>query len=430
MPDSTVRPMAALRRCHTLLSSSVSDAGHGGHHPPARRASLRRVGRCRDPSSGMAQRNTDERPFPAHDRRSLGARRNYTGGMEIVPEITARRRALGICVMTVVLLLQLATEYLGTGDRGRVFPKLVVSMVGLPILVWGSPAGIRWAAGRRSGPLLLLLGGMLSAGALYAALLAAVHLASFSFPALRPRRGEWGTSAALRVGFAMGLTNFGLWVLAFLFPFALEDARFRAMEAQQLRMDAELARLRSHLEPHFLLNTLNAVAGLVTEDARAARRLLASLGDLLRDSLRDEREMQTLGEQIDWLRHYAHILEERHAGHLAFRWEVGPEARAVLLPRLLLQPLVENAVKHGALGRKNGGTIEVRAGVSDARMLVCTVEDDGPGMPDGETRPGAFGLLSVRRRLALQYAERASFRLESSASGTRSIVEIPIEETR
>ena len=350
--------------------------------------------------------------------------------MEIVPGITQRRRALGICVMTVVPLLQLATEYLGTGDRGRVLSKLAVAMIGVPILIWGTPAGIRWAAGRRSGPLLLLLGGMLSAGALYAALLAAVHFASFSFPALRPGRGAWTTPAALRIGFAMGLTNFGLWVLAFIFPFALEDARFRTLEARQLRTAAELARLRSHLEPHFLLNTLNAVAGLVTEDPRAARRLLAALGDLLRDSLRDQGEMQTLGEQIDWLRHYAHILEERHAGHLAFRWQVEPEARAALLPRLLLQPLVENAVKHGALGRKNGGTIEVRADVSDARMLVCTVEDDGPGMPDGETRPDAFGLLSVRRRLALQYAERASFRLESSASGTRSIVEIPIEETR
>jgi len=246
---------------------------------------------------------------------------------------------------------------------------------------------------------------MLSAGALYAALLAAVHLASFSFPALRPRRGEWGTSAALRVGFAMGLTNFGLWVLAFLFPFALEDARFRAMEAQQLRTEAELARLRSHLEPHFLLDTLNAVAGLVTEDPRAARRLLASLGDLLRDSLRDDREMQTLGEQIDWLRHYAHILEERHAGHLAFRWRVDPEARAALLPRFLLQPLVENAVKHGALGRKNGGTIEVRATVSDARKLVCTVQDDGPGMPDGET-PGRVRspLAAAAARVAIRGA--------------------------
>jgi LytS/YehU family sensor histidine kinase len=280
------------------------------------------------------------------------------------------------------------------------------------------------------GPLVLLIGGMISAATLYAVLLYAVHVASFSIPVLRPTTGHWSAFDAVRVGFAMGVTNVGLWALAFVFPFALEDARFRALEAQQLRTAAELARLRKHLEPHFMLNTLNAIAGLVTEDPRAARRLLASLGDLLRDSLRDEGEMQPLGEQIDWLRHYAQILEERHAGQLAFAWKVAAETRAALLPRLLLQPLVENAVKHGALGRKNGGKIEVRAEVVGATKLVCTVEDNGLGMPVGKARPGAFGLLSVRRRLALQYAERASFRLETSTAGTRSIVEIPIEETR
>ena len=232
---------------------------------------------------------------------------------------------------------------------------------------------------------------------------------------LRPTTGEWTNTAALRIGFAMGFTNFGLWALAFVFPFALEDARFRAMEAQQLRTTAELARLRSHLEPHFLLNTLNAIAGLTTEEPRAARRLLASLGDLLRDSLRDQGEMQTLGDQIDWLRHYGRILEERHAGRLTFHWDLGAGARAALLPRLLLQPLVENAVKHGALARESGGR---------------TVEDNGLGMPDGVTRSGAMGVHSVQRRLALQYADRASFRLESSPAGTRSIVEVPLEETR
>lgn len=334
--------------------------------------------------------------------------------------------------MTIVPLLQLATEYLGTGDRGRVLSKLAVTLVGLPTLLWGSSRGLRWAAGRRLGPLWLLAGGMLSAGALYALLLDGMHLASFSIPILRPAAGEWATSAALRIGFAMGVTNFGLWALAFVFPFALEDARFRALEAQQLRTAAELARLRSHLEPHFLLNTLNAIAGLTTEDPRAARRLLASLGDLLRDSLRDQGDMQTLGDQIDWLKHYGQILEERHAGRLEFHWNVGAGTRGALLPRLLLQPLIENAVKHGALARKDGGRIAIRAEVVGAprKKLVCTVEDNGLGMPDGKARPGAFGLHSVQRRLALQYAERASFRLESSAAGTRSIVEIPLEETR
>jgi signal transduction histidine kinase len=352
--------------------------------------------------------------------------------MKIVPEITdtAGRRALGICVMTIVPLLQIATEYVGTGDSGRTLSKLAVSIIGLPILLWGSSAGLRWAAIKRFRPLLLLVGGMLSAGVLYAVLFYAIHLASLPIAILRPATGAWETTAALRIGFAMGVTNFGLWALGFVFPFAMEDARFRGLEAQQLRTAAELARLRSHLEPHFLLNTLNAIAGLTTEDPRAARRLISSLGDLLRDSLRDEGEMQTLGEQIDWLRHYAQILEERHAGQLAFRWEVAAETRAALLPRLILQPLVENAVKHGALGRKDGGTIAVSCAVTDAKKLVCTVEDNGRGIPEGKTSPGAFGLRSVRRRLALQYAERASFRLESSPSGTRSIVEIPIEETR
>jgi hypothetical protein len=348
--------------------------------------------------------------------------------MKLPPEITARRKALGLCVMTIVPLLYIVTEYLGTRDRGRMLSKLGVSIIGLPILIWGSSAGLRQAAKRALGPLLLLIGGVLCAGTLYALLLYAVHLASLSIAILRPHTGPLSTPASLRIGFAMGLTNFGLWALAFVFPFALEDARFRGMEAQQLRTAAELARLRSHLEPHFLLNTLNAIAGLVTEDPRASRRLLAALGELLRDSLRDEGELQTLGEQIDWLRNYARILEERHAGQLTFQWTVGAAARAALLPRFLLQPLVENAVKHGALARKGGGTIEVRAEIMDAK-LVCTVEDNGLGI-SGKTRPGAFGLHSVQRRLQLQYAERARFRLESSALGTRSIVEIPIEETR
>src|SRR5262249_59973728 len=113
--------------------------------------------------------------------------------------------------------------------------------------------------------------------------------------------------------------------------------------------------LRSGLEPHFLLNTLNTIAGLVTEDPREARRLLGTVGDLLRDLVAPAGEMQTVEEQLQWLRRYAQILETRHAGQLAFRWEVGRGTTQVLLPRLLLQPLVENAVKRGALMRAAAG---------------------------------------------------------------------------
>ena len=97
--------------------------------------------------------------------------------MELVPEIAAGRRTLGICVMTIVPVLQLVTEYLGTGDRRRAISKLAVTVIGLPILIQGSSAGLRWAAGRRSGPLVLLVSGMLFAGTLYAVLLYAVYRA-------------------------------------------------------------------------------------------------------------------------------------------------------------------------------------------------------------------------------------------------------------
>jgi LytS/YehU family sensor histidine kinase len=138
--------------------------------------------------------------------------------------------------------------------------------------------------------------------------------------------------------------------------------------------------------------------------------------------------MQTLDDQIEWLRRYAQILEARHAGHLAFHWEVGGGTRQALLPRLLLQPLVENAVKHGALMRDGGGKITVRTELADGPKLICTIEDNGPGVPNGATRPGAFGLVSVRRRLALRYSKAATLRLESSPAGTRSVVELPLEQ--
>ena len=158
-----------------------------------------------------------------------------------------------------------------------------------------------------------------------------------------------------------------------------------------------MASLRSKLEPHFLLNTLNAIAGLVTQEPRKARRLIGCLGDLLRDSTRDQEEMQPLCTEITWLQRYAEILTSRHGDVLHFSWDIEDQTCAVLVPRLLLQPLVENAVKHGALRRGQGGEVTVSAhleqlaGPGDQR-LVCIVADNGPGLPEGELRPGAFGL--------------------------------------
>jgi signal transduction histidine kinase len=225
------------------------------------------------------------------------------------------------------------------------------------------------------------------------------------------------------------LWGLGLWAVAVVFPFAIRDANDRAREADRLRTAAELARLRAHLQPHFLLNTLNTVSGLVSQDPEEARRLVGALGDLLRDSVEEGDEMQTLEAEVSWLRRYAEILETRHRGALTFRWDIDDETRAVKVPRLLLQPLLENAVKHGALRRRGGGEVIVTTRIDQANeaRVRCVVEDNGPGPGERGARPGAMGIQLVTRRLALKYAGTASFRLEAAGGRTRSIVEIPVE---
>jgi signal transduction histidine kinase len=329
--------------------------------------------------------------------------------------------------MACISLLMPLNEYITIHDRGRLLAKLIVVIVGLPIVVALGTATLRWSARRHIAALPVVLVGAGASGVLFALLLSLARVGAFSIDLLRPNVFPVEEITVLRLGFLMGLTNFALWALVYVFPFAVEDARVRALESEKLRVEAELAHFRSHFEPHFLLNTLNAIAGLVTEDPREARRLLGLLGDLLRESLRNQGELQRLDEQLEWLRRYAHILQVRHAGQLVFHWDVQSDARRSLLPRLLLQPLVENAVKHGALMRHGGGEVTVSTHVSGDK-LVCTIADNGPGMHNGETRPGAIGLESVRRRLVLRYQDDASLRLESTPEGTRSIVELPRHE--
>jgi hypothetical protein len=236
------------------------------------------------------------------------------------------------------------------------------------------------------------------------------------------------------LGAVSGVAFAGVWGLGIVSPHSAEQDRRRQLEEQRLRFEAdqlrassELARLRSQLEPHFLMNTLNTIAGLVAQRPSEARRLLGCLGDLLRDALENEHEMQTLEREIAWLRRYAHILESRHGDALRFDWDIPAEASRVLLPRLLLQPLIENAVQHGALSRAGGGRVAVGASLVESagslRTLVCTVWDNGPGPPTGEPRLGAIGLHTVRRRLELQ-CPGSALRLETSSDGTLAVVEV------
>ncbi len=353
------------------------------------------------------------------------------------PRAMRTSRLAGAGIVVGVVLIQLLSQTVANRNWVRLFSVLFFFAMEMPPLMLALSGFYRWARRRALGMAAMVAGGVAISAAIGVTCAAIFWEISLQFPALDLQLSSTTQLSLLRsiiFGFTNGLGHFGLWTLAFALPGALDDARVRALEADKLRLEAaqlrtaaELARLRGHLEPHFLLNTLNAIAGLVTEDARAARRLLVCLGDLLRDALREEDELQTLDAQLSWLKRYAEILETRHQGSLAFRWELDPESGNALVPRLLLQPLVENAVKHGALKRPAGGEVVIRTTRGeDPSTIVCTIEDNGPGMP-AQVRDGAFGLESVRRRLQLRYPERARFTIESTPGGTRSIVLLPRE---
>ncbi len=345
--------------------------------------------------------------------------------IEASPTVRARR-LLGVVVVVGVMLLQLATDVVAGRESARIWARMVFMAFELPMLMLALSSLFDWSIRRRmSAPRGLGTGVAVATafgcvfGLLFGVVASHVPDLRLHFPS-----GTNPLPRSMLLGVLNAQLYFGLWALAFVYPFAVETAGVRAFEARHLRIQAELARLRAHLEPHFLLNTLNAIAGLVTEDPREARRLLVCLGDLLRDAVQETSELQRLDKQMAWLRRYAQILEARHHGSLRFRWDVANDCEPVLLPRLLLQPLVENAVKHGALCRGDGaGEVVVRASRRADGVLVCTIEDNGPGMPDADVRAGAFGLQAVRRRLELE-VPHAILRLESSSAGMRSIVEI------
>jgi signal transduction histidine kinase len=211
------------------------------------------------------------------------------------------------------------------------------------------------------------------------------------------------------------------WLLFFYFPPQLGQARTRALAAENERRKAELARLRANLQPHFLLNTLNAIAGLLSAQPQQARQLVVALGELLRDSLEDEGDMRSLAEEVEWLRRYAQIFEIRHAGAIRFLWDLAPASLPAQLPRLLLQPLLENAIKHGALRRQGGGKVTLVSRLVDGNVEIA-VGDDGPGMP--ANLPSGLGLRMVQDRLHLAYPS-ASLSLDSSSAGTSVTLRLP-----
>jgi two-component system, LytTR family, sensor kinase len=209
----------------------------------------------------------------------------------------------------------------------------------------------------------------------------------------------------------------------------LLQAEAARLQAEAARLEAQLtgarlAALRAQLDPHFLFNTLNAVASLVGSDPRGVRRMIARLSALLRHSLEESAEPEvTLEQELQVLTQYVEIMEIRFEGRLQVERQIEPGVLDALVPNLILQPLVENAIKHGVsrLPSAEVGRVEVSARLDDD-LVVITVRDNGPELQDASALRGNEGVGVRNTRARLEQLYGSEYTLELAPARGRGVV--------
>lgn len=206
------------------------------------------------------------------------------------------------------------------------------------------------------------------------------------------------------------------------------DERLRRVEQEALAARAELRLLQAQIAPHFLFNTLSNAVGLIDSDPPAARAMLFDLTALLRVALkRTRREDTALGEELDFTRAYLAIMARRMGERLSWRIDAAPETLGLRVPPLLLQPLAENAIRHGLEPKNAGGELVITC-QRDANTLEIRVADSGMGLSGTAAGGHGMGLANVRARLAARYGTAASLELaENAAGGVTAKLAIPLE---
>ncbi len=211
---------------------------------------------------------------------------------------------------------------------------------------------------------------------------------------------------------------------------SLQQEREATLKASALAQEAQLKMLRYQLNPHFLFNTLNAISTLVLDQQnRVANQAVARLSEFLRYTLdQDPMKKVTLRQELDALNLYLGIEKLRFGERLRLEFDVDERVESALVPSLLLQPLVENSLKHAIAVRESGGAILVHAGV-EAGKLRLSVTDDGPGLAAGKAGGNGLGvgLRNTRERLQVLYGDRQQVDTHDAAPGLKIEIRIPLE---
>jgi len=225
------------------------------------------------------------------------------------------------------------------------------------------------------------------------------------------------------------------WVLVGSFVAVESYQELQRQRIDMVRMEndlnnAELQALRMQLQPHFLFNTLHTISSLMDESVERAQTMISQMGFLLRGLLeQDHRVMITLEDEMKYIRSYLDIEQTRFRDRLSVRYDIADDTLGALVPSLILQPLVENAIKHGFSRRTDSGTIRVSSQRRDGN-LELVVEDNGHGVGDVRTilASSGIGLRNVRKRLQQKYRERGVLRCDSvDRTGFVAAIMIPLE---
>lgn len=205
----------------------------------------------------------------------------------------------------------------------------------------------------------------------------------------------------------------------------------RYRDREKSLAEAQLLALKTQLHPHFLFNTLNALSELVYQDAARADKSIAKLSDLLRLSLKNKQEQEvTLEEELNFSRTYVEIQQTLLQKRLKVEWKIAPETLNVCVPNMVLQPLVENSIRHGIAPRRSGGTIKIIS-ERQKKWLILRIEDDGLGLKSNSQDGEGIGLSNIKTRLQHLYGDEQKFILEylPEEKGVVVTLKIPFVES-
>ena len=211
----------------------------------------------------------------------------------------------------------------------------------------------------------------------------------------------------------------------------LQQEREAALKASALAQEAQVKMLRYQLNPHFLFNTLNAISTLVLDgQGKVANQAIGRLSDFLRYTLdQDPMKKVTLRQEMDALNLYLGIEKLRFGERLRLEFDIDDDVQQALVPSLILQPLIENALKYAVAAREEGGRLRIEGRAIDDGKLLLVVQDDGPGLPVGvELGSGrGVGFRNTRERLAVLYGEHQKLAVRFSRPGLRMEITLPYE---